>query len=497
MLLFTPLALALLVPPPASSVPEDPERLARALEAIDARSLASDLVFLADDELAGRDTPSEGLEAAALYLIARLERLGFQPAGPDGFRHHYPLQEHGLDPEACRLSFASERGEVELALGRDYYLNRMSHAYAVEAAGEVVSVGNGARDEFQAAEAEGAWVLVADTGGSVRRLQRYAQRAGAVGILLAETPELDQPYRERYLRSTLLVSERRVRYRSGDRSSKGDVPVLMLPLDGVGALFDSSPALWQGEFPSAGERLEVRAEERRVRFAGELEVANVAGFWPGRDPDLAGEVLIVSAHYDHVGVEDGEIFNGADDNASGTTGLLGVAEALAAYGPMRRSVLLLWVSGEEKGLWGSDAWSRDPVLPEGCLPAADLNIDMIGRTEPEELYLTPTAAHPSYNEVAGAALELCELEGFPRLVSQDADWNRSDHFNFDRNLGIPVAFLSAGEHADYHQPSDTAEKIDFDKMARVTRLVVRILDRIEDGPLHDAEPAGEAPGGSR
>ena len=120
---------------------------------------------------------------------------------------------------------------------------------------------------------------------------------------------------------------------------------------------------------------------------------------------------MVTAHFDHVGVSQGRIYPGADDNASGTAGLLGVARALVAYGPLRRSVLLLFVSGEEKGLWGSAVWTQRPVLPPEHGVVANLNVDMIGRTAPDELYITPTREHDAFNGVARAAYDLAALEG--------------------------------------------------------------------------------------
>ena len=214
---------------------------------------------------------------------------------------------------------------------------------------------------------------------------------------------------------------------------------------------------------------------------GELvELENVVGLWPGSDPEVKKEVIILSAHYDHVGARGGEIWNGADDNGSGTSCLLEVAEALAEYGPMRRSVLLLWVSGEEKGLKGSRAWTEDPTLPEGYRPFCNLNIDMIGRNAPDYLLITPTRQHRAYNGLTRLAEALAPLEGFPTLGNCDAYWRRSDHMNFADNLGIPVAFLFSDVHEDYHQPTDTIEKIDFDKVKRVTRLVVRMLEALQE-----------------
>jgi Zn-dependent M28 family amino/carboxypeptidase len=211
----------------------------------------------------------------------------------------------------------------------------------------------------------------------------------------------------------------------------------------------------------------------------------VCGFWPGSDPELSKEVIIVSAHYDHVGVgSDGQIYNGADDNGSGTCGLLALAEALANYGPLKRSVMLMWVSGEEKGLLGSAAWTKDPWLPPGCKAICDINIDMIGRNAPDKLLITPTKAKKEYNGLVKLAEKLAPLEGFPELGSCDDYWERSDHRNFSVNLEIPVTFLFSDVHEDYHKPGDDPDKIDFDKIRRVVRLVLRMIDAMQEKELN-------------
>ena len=150
---------------------------------------------------------------------------------------------------------------------------------------------------------------------------------------------------------------------------------------------------------------------------------------------------------------------------------------------MRRSVLLAWFSGEEKGLWGSAAWTADPALPPGMHPVCNLNIDMIGRNDPDYLLITPTRDHKAYNGLTRLAERNAASEGFVALGSADPWWARSDHMNFANDLKIPVAFLFSGEHPDYHQPSDTPDKLDYDKVRRVSRLVVRMLDGLQTDEL--------------
>ena len=480
-----PLLAPLVLAPLAAAEDEASERLVLALDGVVESDLAADLRFLASDEMGGRDTPSPELLVSALFLRARLERLGFQ-APPGGFLQDYPLHTRGIDDERSGLWLSSTEGERRLSFAADYVLARSSHLFDSDLAGPVVCVDTGSRDAFAGADLEGAWALLFDRGASMRQSLRNAERSGALGVLFVQSPhdtDPKKPYLERFGATARRMQSPQPGYRlSPPREADGPVAVMLSP-EGAAALLELSPHKWSGLLPPSGLALDVRAHEVRMVAGERIGVPNVVGLWPGDDPELSREVIVVSAHYDHVGRNGSEVFNGADDNASGTVGLLGVAEALRRYGPLRRTVALVWLSGEEKGLWGSHAWANAPTLPEGHGVVADLNIDMIGRTEPDELYLTPTRDHEAYNTLAAAAYDQAVLEGFPELRSQDRDWNRSDHFNFHNILGVPVAFLSAGEHPDYHEPTDTADKIDFGKLARITRVVVRMLVQMQDRPI--------------
>ncbi len=211
---------------------------------------------------------------------------------------------------------------------------------------------------------------------------------------------------------------------------------------------------------------------------------NVLAYIPGTEkPD---EVIVISAHLDHVGMKNGAIYNGADDDGSGTVAILQIAEAfkLAAdggYGP-KRTVLFLHVTGEEKGLLGSKYYANvDPVFPlENTV--ANLNIDMIGRTDPKResdnrnyLYLIgsdklSSELHTISEEVNKAC---CKIE-FDYKFNDDNDPNRfyyrSDHYNFAKN-NIPVIFYFNGTHDDYHKPSDTPDKIEYDLLENRTQLI--------------------------
>ena len=200
--------------------------------------------------------------------------------------------------------------------------------------------------------------------------------------------------------------------------------------------------------------------------------------------DKKDEVVIVSAHYDHLGMRGDDIYNGADDNGSGTTTVLELAEAFrlaesAGFGP-RRSVAFLLVTGEEKGLLGSEYYSENPIF-DLKNTVADVNVDMVGRVD--EKYTT----NPNYIYVIGSDRLSTDLHKLNEAANKkyagltlDYTYNseedpnryyyRSDHYNFAKK-GVPAIFFFNGVHADYHKATDTVDKINFEKMEKVGRLI--------------------------
>ena len=224
--------------------------------------------------------------------------------------------------------------------------------------------------------------------------------------------------------------------------------------------------------------VQVKTEKKRELFGTE----NVLGYMEGTDKK--DELLVISAHYDHLGIQGGKVYNGADDDGSGTSAVLALAEAFSkakqeGHGP-RRSILFLTVTGEEKGLLGSQYYANHPTFPLAST-IADLNIDMIGRTDPEH------EGKPDYIYVIGSDKLSSELHAINEAANtkytqinldyrynDPADPNRfyyrSDHYNFAVNK-IPVAFYFNGTHADYHEETDEISKIGFEQMAKRARLV--------------------------
>jgi Zn-dependent M28 family amino/carboxypeptidase len=231
---------------------------------------------------------------------------------------------------------------------------------------------------------------------------------------------------------------------------------------------------------------------------------NVVAVFEGSDPVLKNEYVALGAHYDHVGVgaavNGDAIYNGADDDGSGTTAMLAMAEALAhTTSRPKRSILFVWHSGEEKGLWGSRYFTEYPTVPLDKI-VTQINMDMIGRSKVEGDTQPRNGALSGPNQiyVIGSKMMSTELGELTEAVNRQylnltydyryddpADPNRfffrSDHYNYARK-GIPIVFFFDGEHVDYHRPGDSADKIDYQKMEKVTRTIYMTMWEIANRP---------------
>jgi Zn-dependent M28 family amino/carboxypeptidase len=248
------------------------------------------------------------------------------------------------------------------------------------------------------------------------------------------------------------------------------------------------------EKSSKGEELAPKALTATAKFtvavdATKATAQNVVGVLNGSDPKLKSQYVTFSAHYDHLETRDGHIYPGADDDGSGTAAVLTIAHALATTQP-KRSLMIIFHAGEELGLLGS-RYNTDykPAVPLNDI-VADLNIDMIGRSrlagDTDEKDKNLTDANTVY--LVGADRISKELNQISEQTNRDFEklnlnylyndpknperiYYRSDHWNYAKH-GIPIIFYFDGTHVDYHQPTDTIDKIDFEKMTKITRLVL-------------------------
>jgi len=221
-----------------------------------------------------------------------------------------------------------------------------------------------------------------------------------------------------------------------------------------------------------------------------IEGRNVVGMLEGTDPKLKAETVILTAHHDHMGVIDGHIFHGADDNASGVAGILGVARAMVRGGVRpKRSVLFIAYDGEERIFLGSYFYVTHPIVPLATT-VANINLDMIGRDEEDPNWPLPADHNSNMVNVLGTRYNLglrrvidgenkegLKLDYKMDVVDPDSLWSRSDHFWF-ATLHVPQVEFQTGLHHDYHTENDSWDRINYPKLTRIVRLVFRSVEEL-------------------
>ena len=471
-------AFAGLTIPPAGVASQGAQpAVASSIGSITEASARAHIAVLSHDQLRGRDSPSEGLETAATYIAELHRSYGLEPGGPDGsFMQRYPLGRMGPDPANAAVRFHGPEGTVEPRLGRDVFFDGGS-GERVEGPLTFVDTGRPAAAEPRSLagavavfELPGGWdpaLWTASLGQAA-----YAREAGASAVVHI----LDAGFPTSVI-GQLGASLAQPRWRLGGDAYIPRVFIRMGALEGV-VPEGSRPwnaGVQQIHVPVAGTRLDADLPLNIVSLG---DPPNVVAELPGRDPELRDEYIVLSAHFDHVGVGiplDGDsIYNGADDNGSGTAVLLEVGRALGSLPPElrpRRSVLFLHVSGEEKGLLGSEWWVDHPTRPIDSI-VANINMDMVGgNTHPDTIAVIGrdySSLGPTIMAVNGERPEL-GLTTVPDMWPEQALFFRSDQFNFMREE-IPSLFLFAGFHECYHRPCDELDFVSHRKVSRVARL---------------------------
>ncbi len=480
--------------------------LDRAAATITPAHIHDRVAVLASDAFRGRDTPSPGLDSAAAWIAREFAAFGLQPAGTDGWlqRYAYPLQ--ALDVARARFHI-SAGGTRSLEFGADYY--------ALPAAGPEVRAGavfvrtagglagareDGVRGRVALVPLDGApepgrrgFRFPRDTRQAIAAAVDEAGAAGAAAVVFL----LDERVTGGEVGALAEAAARAARVygapdEEGNAAANAPPPTFFLARTAALRLFsaaglDGGALLASGAgraVPLPGVTLTLSAPVRRLDRA---EAPNVVALLPGSDPALRDTYVLVTAHMDHLGVGSpvagDSIYNGADDDASGTAAVLEIAQAFASLPvPPKRSVLFLTVSGEEKGLLGSRWFADHPTVAMERI-VADLNLDMIARNAPDSIVVIGQD-YSSLGELARAVARDHPALG---LTLADDLWPeqrfffRSDHFSFAAKE-VPALFFFAGTHDDYHRPGDEVETIDADKNARVARLVFLLADRIANDP---------------
>lgn len=452
--------------------------IARAVGSITPTDLAQRLDIIAHDSMLGRDTPSRGLELTARYIADEFRRFGLTPAGAGGdYLQRYPLYTQKLNVATSAISVV---GGPTWRFGTDAARlsgtgTRAGHAVVLWGRPETVE----AMSELPLAQS--VVLLIAPMtpqGGFEPWLRVLLQGAAAHDpeAIVLVSARSESAWRARVSR------EDRGRLVRGweEEESTTAVEVRQQAIAAVLARHgvDLAAARAGGGGPLTARVL----EQLRLSIRLDLDTVeaftapNTVGILEGSDPVLRNEYVVYSAHMDHVGVrqpiQGDSIYNGADDDASGTVSVVELAEAFAALTPRpKRSIIFLTVSGEEKGLWGSDFFTAQPPVPLGQL-VANLNIDMIGRNWTD----TVVVIGKEHSDLGRTLQRVASRHADLRMAPIDDIWPderfyfRSDHYNFARR-GVPILFFFTGTHEDYHRPSDHVEKIDVEKQSRIVKLL--------------------------
>ncbi len=455
----------------------DPSTFAKTITTDD---MKKHLYIVASKEMEGRETATPGQKKAAAYIESQFQSMGLTPGNNGSYQQHYGVYQDSL------INTSIEVNGKMFELDKDFSLNIGQSSTSTYRFSEIVFVGNGVvdsmHDDYKGLDVRGKAVLMlaaqqqqGQGRGFNNQFARIdaAQKNGAVAVLVigsnfprsVKTNPKGNMYVNAFQRvvrpNQFQVSEKVAQAIMGEDYTKaktGDIP----------------PKTYSADLALSFNKTTTT-----------LQSSNVLGVLEGSD--LKDEYVFITGHYDHLGKRDTVIYYGADDDGSGTVGVLEIAEAFvkakqAGKGP-RRTMVFMTVSGEEKGLWGSAYYSNHPIFPLDKT-TVDLNIDMIGRVD--------TSRHQgdssNYIYVVGDDKISTDLkvisEGINKKYAKmelDYKFNdpndrqriyfRSDHYNFAQK-GVPIIFYYDGMlGGDYHRPTDTPDKINYNLMAKRAQLV--------------------------
>ena len=446
---------------------KNPENFAKTITADD---LKKHLYIVAGPEMQGRETATPGQQKAAAYLESEFKKVGLQPGNNGNYQMYFDVLQDSLTSTSLEVN-----GQV-FEQDKDFNVF-LTNIPATMRFSEVVLVGSSAVDSLKNANLTGRLVMIMGSIPSGRGqgggIYSALLSKGVAGILMVNSNyprtnpatrkgnQMMNVFRRSVAPQQFTISENLARAITGNDYDTAKTNTATL------------------KTYSANILLEVNKTTLKTQSS------NVIAILPGTD--LKDEYLFITAHYDHLGKRgDSVIYYGADDDGSGTVSVLEIADAFAkaktaGKGP-RRTIVFMTVSGEEKGLWGSDYYTSHPIFPLDKT-TANLNIDMIGRIDPKRKVGDST----NYVYIVGDDKLSSNLRPISEAVNKkytklelDYKYNdpkdteriyyRSDHYNFAKK-GVPIIFYFNGTHADYHRPTDTPDKINYSLLAKRAQLV--------------------------
>jgi len=472
--LFLPLALLL----STTAFAQPKSKAVKFADAISAKDLKAKLSIIASAEMEGRETATPGQKRAATFIEGFFKGIGLQPGTPTGYQLSFPVYQDTLTGESFTLN------KTELTLDKDFTISPTSFVNGTWNTNEIVFASYGIADStannYSGLDVKDKWVLLlegspTDGGKPNFRAARAkivtARTKGAKGVIIVSR---DFPKaKPSALKGSMYVT----------KQTGNPVPVLNVSIS-TAALILGKPVNNFDELKTSVRGVYDAALSLSIHTnTNNLESTDVIGVLPGTDKK--DEYVLVTGHYDHLGKKDTVIWYGADDDGSGTTSVLEIAQTFAkakakGYGP-RRTMVFMTVSGEEEGLWGSDYYTSHPVYPLEKT-TVDLNTDMVGRIDPDykgdSLNYIYTIGEDKLSsdllKISDSINNSTMHMELDRRFNDPKDPNRfyyrSDHYNFAKH-GVPIIFYFNGVHKDYHQPTDTVDKINFPLMEKRVKLV--------------------------
>ena len=470
-------------------------------------NLKKHLSIIASDEMEGRETGTEGQRKAAAYIEAQFKAIGLtQPKELKGYQQQYPLYEDSADVTLTSLKI----NNTDLNYGEHYFVKAMENGSKNITADQFVFAGYGISEEkyddyknldvrgkvavifLGEPRAEGKFVVSGTANYSkytypgIAAKIKIATDKGAAAVIIINPSSVS-------LSSSIVNANKKSKLYLPPFGGENTANYLMASHSVLKTFFtewnpDSLIKLSRLSVPFNTSLFSTIKTPFSFDFKKERQVvnaSNVIGIIEGTDKK--DEYVFLTAHYDHLGKHNGNIYYGADDDGSGTCAVLNMAEAFAkakaeGHGP-RRTIVFMTVSGEEKGLWGSEYYSEHPVFPLEKT-SVDLNTDMVGRVDTER----QTDDTLNYVYVVGHDKVSSELQGINEGVNKkhtglvldykfddpkdpERIYYRSDHYNFARK-GVPVLFFYDGMlKADYHKPTDTVDKINWELYQKRVRMI--------------------------
>ena len=471
---------------------------------ITGNGLKKHLTVIASDEMQGRETGTDGQRKAAAYIEEQFKKIGLKiPAGMAGYQQFYPLYQDSMISSKIKI------GDSDLVYSTDYIIPAFTNEKGIFKSDKIIFAGYGIEDSAYSdytdlnvkgktviivlgePRQDGKFIITRTNRGSdwsfigLAKKLTLAAKKGATGVLIINpVQETFNPQAVENSRKTSVFFPANKKDSTLNYAlvSHAFIKKLMGPgNDSLFAHIKRSGLLPKNYSFEKSEKIEFNYDEYRTT----IYASNVLGIIEGTDKK--NEYVFLTGHYDHLGLHNGKIYYGADDDGSGTVGVLQMAEAFAkakaeGKGP-RRTIVFMTVSGEEKGLWGSKFYSDHPIYPLDKT-SVDLNTDMVGRIDTERkkedtLNYIYVVGHdklssdlPVINEAINKKYSNLTLDyKFDDPADKERIYFRSDHYNFARK-GVPVLFFYDGMlKGDYHRPTDTIDKINWPLYESRVRLI--------------------------